>query len=31
LVLIDGGNRKNILDDNNTFEIMQMNRGSFGA
>ncbi len=31
LVLIDGGKKENILDDNNTFERMEMSRGRFGV
>jgi hypothetical protein len=31
LVLIDGGKRENRLDDNNTFKIMEMSNGRFGA
>ncbi len=31
LVLIDGGKRENKLDDNSTFERMEVNKGSFGS
>ncbi len=31
LILVDGGKRENRLDDNNTFEIIKVNRGSFGT
>jgi hypothetical protein len=31
LVLVDDGNRENRLDDNSTFERMEVNRDSFGS
>jgi hypothetical protein len=31
LILVDGGKRENRLDDNSTFEIIKVNRGSFGT
>jgi hypothetical protein len=31
LILVDDGKRENILDDNNTFERMEVSKGSFGS
>jgi hypothetical protein len=31
LVIVDGEKKEHILDDNNTFERMEMSRGRFGA
>jgi hypothetical protein len=31
LILVDGGKRDNRLDDSNTFEIIEVSRGSFGT